>query len=52
MSLIMTEEKSSKINIDESIIKVVIVKKHQALKLIQNFIFDDHVKKLTENYKH
>ena len=51
MSLIMTKEKSSKINIGESIIKVVTVKKHQALKLIQDFIFDDHVKKLTGNCK-
>ena len=48
----MTKEKSSEINIGESIIKIVIVKKHQALKLIQNFIFDGHVKKLTENCKH
>ena len=33
-------------------LKVVIVKNYYALKLIQNFIFDDHVKKLSENCKH
>ena len=40
----MTKDKSSEINIGESIVvKVVVVKKYWALKLIQNFIFDDHV---------
>ena len=30
-------------------LKVVIVKNYYALKLIENFIFDNNVKKLTEN---
>ena len=43
----MTKDKSSEIHIGESI-----VRNYEALKLIQDFIFDDHVKKLTQNCEH
>ena len=53
----MPNDKSSEIHTSEPIVKrvqlkVVIVKNYYALKLNQNFIFDNHVKKLTENCEH
>ena len=45
----MTKDKFSEIHIGESINKSSDCEKLPVLKLIQNFIFDDHLKKLREN---
>ena len=44
-----SEIKFTQVNVS---LKLVIVKNYQALKLIQNLIFDDNVKELTENCEH
>ena len=50
MSLILTKGKSSEIHTGEFFIKSSAWEKnYQAIKLIQKFIFDDHVKMLTDN---
>ena len=51
MSLIMTKDKSSEIQVGEIIIKSGDWEKVLGVK-IQNFIFYDYLKRLTENCEH
>ena len=49
---IMTKDKSSEIHVGEIIIKRGDLEKLLGVKIDSDFIFDDHLNKLTENSEH